>query len=139
MSDMQQVWQGSALRKVCSGTSPVPKRRSPAPRRAKCSTAIARAIRARSYILDEHGEPRPHVVVFIGEERARDRPGQVPHPLGRTRDRRRSLVFLRQRRLGVYRRLRTMCYPFSASRNTIDLLNVFRIGQVLAASRSAFR
>lgn len=28
---------------------------------------------ARSYVLDEHGALRPHVVVFIGETRASDR------------------------------------------------------------------
>ncbi len=28
---------------------------------------------ARSYILDEHGGLRPHVVIFVGEARASDR------------------------------------------------------------------
>jgi molybdopterin synthase sulfur carrier subunit len=28
---------------------------------------------ARSYVLDEHGGLRPHVVVFVGEARASDR------------------------------------------------------------------
>lgn len=28
---------------------------------------------ARSYILDEHGALRPHVVVFVGDARASDR------------------------------------------------------------------
>ncbi|MGZ3426258.1 MAG: MoaD/ThiS family protein [Polyangia bacterium] len=28
---------------------------------------------ARSYVLDEHGSLRPHVVVFIGDARASDR------------------------------------------------------------------
>jgi len=28
---------------------------------------------ARSYVLDEHGGLRPHVVVFVGESRASDR------------------------------------------------------------------
>jgi sulfur-carrier protein len=28
---------------------------------------------ARSYVLDEHGALRPHVVVFVGEARATDR------------------------------------------------------------------
>lgn len=34
---------------------------------------FARHPAARSYVLDEQGAPRPHVVVFVGPERATDR------------------------------------------------------------------
>ena len=34
---------------------------------------FARYPHARSYVLDEHGALRPHVVIFIGEARAFDR------------------------------------------------------------------
>jgi hypothetical protein len=34
---------------------------------------FARHPHARSYILDEHGALRPHVVIFVGESRASDR------------------------------------------------------------------
>jgi hypothetical protein len=34
---------------------------------------FARHPEARSYVLDEHGALRPHVVIFVGEERAADR------------------------------------------------------------------
>ncbi len=36
---------------------------------------FARHPRVRSYVLDEHGELRHHVVVFVGEARATDRIG----------------------------------------------------------------
>ena len=34
---------------------------------------FARHPHARSYVLDEHGALRPHVVIFVGEARASDR------------------------------------------------------------------
>jgi molybdopterin converting factor small subunit len=34
---------------------------------------FARHPHARSYVLDEHGALRPHVVIFVGEARATDR------------------------------------------------------------------
>ena len=42
---------------------------------------FARHPQARSYVVDERGALRPHVVVFVGESRATDRTGlsdQVP-------------------------------------------------------------
>jgi hypothetical protein len=41
--------------------------------RAVLDGYFARHPHARSYVLDEHGSLRPHVVVFIGEARATDR------------------------------------------------------------------